>query len=117
MKDELISSQTPPVLDYSTPSSSRVPLPQRFWLAILLAAPGSICWMGYLFAINGVSGPSDLFLGAAALLWLPAIFCAVISLNLFVRFRPTAYPWYVILNLVVNTSGLAFTVHAYFFGM
>ena len=43
-------------------------------------------------------------------LWWVAILTAIGSVFMYVRFPIKAMPWYVILNLVINISGLLFSL-------
>jgi hypothetical protein len=71
--------------------------------------PGAVCWTCYFLLSAGANWPAVNLVEAIAFLAVyPAIACAVVSLLLFIRFRRTAYTWYVAVNLLVNVSGLAF---------
>ena len=99
----------PQPLDYQRPLP-----PGHEWLgrpdpnpamATLLLVPGLICWI----AITPF-GENFRWLGEGILLvWLVAIVAALSSVYLYL-FRRVTRPWYVVINLIVNISGLLFTI-------
>jgi hypothetical protein len=111
-----------PVLPYRTPPSERREPAPSWIVATLLALPGLSCWM--VLAMIVVPPPLRVLawpgyylvrlLGfGMALVWFVAIITALISLAIYL---PWKKPWYVILNLIVNISGLLFTLVALILG-
>ncbi len=85
--------------------------------AVVSCLPGLICWLvlGMVLVGNVTNGRSVMWMrpfGAVApilvlLCWAVAILTAIGSLVCYVRLKPK--PWYVVLNLVINITGLLFT--------
>ena len=108
-----------PALSYATPPSTARP---SLTAAAVLAAPGTVCWLGLAWLLLSFLAPSFMRTFGRSLMqmagpgiaskllvcWGVAIVAALVSLALYVRQRPK--PWYVRLNLVVNVAGLLFTV-------
>jgi len=104
----------PSLLSYES-TVKRAPLPHPL-LAIVLALPGSICWLTFLSLFANFLAPFSwlarlkfpFFTGNSfLLLWLTAIVAALFSVAWYWR-KPK--PWYVILCLLVNDTGLLFTL-------
>jgi hypothetical protein len=92
-----------------------------FVIALLLCAPGACSWLTYfgIAARDPFAAMSVMhWLGGPDLFWLlffAAVATAISSIIIYFkypRFRPM--PWYVILNLCVNVSGLVFGLALFF---
>ena len=84
-------------------------------VATVLVLPGLFCWIVLLSIFLPRSlGPGFLafaeMLGPVFMLgnWGVAVIAAIASIYLYL-FRNVRRPWYVVINLVVNISGLLFT--------
>lgn len=103
----MIGMETPTpdreILSYSAPDA---PLPNPL-IASLLAAPGLFCWVSLALLLagrwTGWHPPVDVML----ILWGIAVLAAIASILIYRRARK---PWYVLLCLAVNVSGLLFTL-------
>jgi hypothetical protein len=99
---------TNPILDYrsnSKPDSRRADP----FLPLALSIPGALCWTVFACAKLNISLP-DWILGIVALSWPLAVLFAVGSIMLYLRFSKRLLTWAVIINLIVNISGLIFTI-------
>jgi hypothetical protein len=81
--------------------------------ALCLAAPGGICWAGFLLALKGITVPYGLLF----MIWPFAVITALISVAVYFRTNPKRWPWFIYINLVINVSGLLFTVYIWRYGM
>jgi hypothetical protein len=96
-------------IDYAIPRKSEAGYHPLF--AVLLCTPGLLCWL-LLVAMMSRAMP-DFFIGRAfpggvVVLVLSAILTAVFSIVHYFLPSGLRRPWYVILNLVINISGLLF---------
>lgn len=106
-----------PVLHYQGPNQQ--PRTYSPTTAALLALPGATCWCIFLNALGiGPRFGSDVFgsdrveSGFLFLLWALAVATAVASLVEFGGRAGEPKPWYVILCLLINITGLLFTAVA-----
>ena len=78
--------------------------------AVLLAAPGLLCWA--ILAAAFLNALSDSIFDSIAIfglvLTIVAVPCALFSLFHYLKPRGLRRRWYVVLNLVINVSGLLF---------
>jgi len=109
-----------PTLDYAGPKPEAVePPPQLPYaipeqqysqgLALLLCAPGAASFALFFGAMSSSiigSALGSLFWP----LWFLAVMTALASLCIYVRLPFKALPWYVVVNLVINISGLLFSL-------
>jgi hypothetical protein len=107
-------SEMQQAIQYASPKRREEPNPA---LAMLLCLPGAICWATFLGLVFGRHLPASVRAnlrwlqifgdGPLLLCWLAAVATAIVSL---IAFRRSRKPWYVWLNLVVNVTGLLFTI-------
>lgn len=81
-------------------------------MALLLCAPGGACWTDYwidTFAATALPQRVGDVLGAMFWpLFFAAVLTAIVSLIIFGRHPLRPQPWYIMLNLAINVSGLVF---------
>ena len=98
------------LLDYRDPRRDTPP-PSRA-VALLLCSPGAACWGVYLidaFADANLPQPiGDFFHTIFWPLFFAAVVSAILSLIVYGRHPLRPQPWYVMLNLAINVSGLLF---------
>jgi hypothetical protein len=92
-----------PVLDYRGKSAPFVTRAPDRGLALVLCAPGFVCWICFLIP------ESENLFRVGLLIWPVAVLTAIVSLFKYVRFSKRAFPWCVVLNLAINISGLIFS--------
>jgi hypothetical protein len=91
-----------PILAYQSAERIQKPSPV---LATLLCLPGIACWAVLFSGIIGIF-PFHLGIALTLFLWLVAILTAAFSIWFYFK---SSKPWYVLLCLVSNVIGLAFT--------
>jgi hypothetical protein len=115
---EIKNDLTPILLDveYATPilaARSHHPLP-----AILLCTPGLICWALLAGFVTGWMPRfvERLFEGIFLPLLAAAVLTAIVSIIIYLFVPRQRKPWFVILNLVINISGLLFLLGVFIIG-
>jgi len=94
------------VLSYHGPQRvpSDHPDPLR---AMLLCLPAMICWALFFGIITRLSRLPRSLYWLALLIWLAGIVTAIYSFMIYYQKRK---PWYVVLSLIINWSGIIFTI-------
>ena len=92
-----------PGLEYRSPSNERF---CSRGAALLLCAPGALAFTVFFGGDHLPSGIGEFLGGLFWPLWMVAVATAIASVCLYMRFGFKPLPWFVILNLAINISGL-----------